>query len=279
MKTLREQGYRKAKIKIGTTSLAQDLKRIEAAQKVFDGAACLAVDAMNSYDLDRGLEAAKALSSFGLMWLEDVCDPLDFETQSAVTAVYANPIAAGEALFSVAEAKLLDRHGGPRDRDILFDPVHCHGLTGYLQLSALEAAAGRAVRLAPWRHLSLACRERAGPRRYRSQSTELPALRRSCRWRRRGRWADGANRCAGHRLRAESRSDRLVRTAVSVRPCGSRRRCRSLPGSCRGRRSRGGWRSRRSTRQGRRCAAPRRCRTRRRSGRSRDGPRPDGCSR
>jgi L-alanine-DL-glutamate epimerase-like enolase superfamily enzyme len=141
MKTLREQGYRKAKIKIGTTSLAQDLKRIEAAQKVFDGAACLAVDAMNSYDLGRGLEAAKALSSFGLMWLEDVCDPLDFETQSAVTAVYANPIAAGEPLFSVAEAKLLDRHGGlRRDRDILlFDPVHCYGLTGYLQIiSALE---------------------------------------------------------------------------------------------------------------------------------------------
>jgi D(-)-tartrate dehydratase len=141
MKTLREQGYRKAKIKIGTSSLAQDLKRIEAAQKVFDGAACLAVDAMNSYDLGHGLEAAKALSSFGLMWLEDVCDPLDFETQSAVTAVYANPIAAGEPLFSVAEAKLLDRHGGlRRDRDILlFDPVHCYGLTGYLQIiSALE---------------------------------------------------------------------------------------------------------------------------------------------
>jgi L-alanine-DL-glutamate epimerase-like enolase superfamily enzyme len=141
MKTLREQGYRKAKIKIGTNSLAQDLKRIEAAQEVFDGAACLAVDAMNSYDLGRGLEAAKALSSLGLMWLEDVCDPLDFEIQSAVTAVYPNPIAAGEPLFSVAEAKLLDRHGGlRRDRDILlFDPVHCYGLPGYLQIiSALE---------------------------------------------------------------------------------------------------------------------------------------------
>jgi L-alanine-DL-glutamate epimerase-like enolase superfamily enzyme len=70
------------------------------------------------------------------MWLEDVCDPLDFETQSAVTAVYEGPIASGEALFSVAEAKLLDRHGGlRRDRDILlFDPVHCYGLPGYLDI-------------------------------------------------------------------------------------------------------------------------------------------------
>jgi hypothetical protein len=35
-----------------------------------------------------------------------------------------------------AEANLLDRHGGlRRDRDILlFDPVHCYGLSGYLQI-------------------------------------------------------------------------------------------------------------------------------------------------
>jgi len=50
--------------------------------------------------------------------------------------------AAGEALFSDAEAKLLDRHGGlRRDRDVLvFDPVHCYGLPGYMRiLAALEA--------------------------------------------------------------------------------------------------------------------------------------------
>ncbi|HEX9522348.1 MAG TPA: enolase C-terminal domain-like protein [Reyranella sp.] len=141
MKALREQGYGKAKIKIGAAPLGHDLKRIETAQKTFDGAGCLAVDAMNAYDADHSLEAARALSPLGLMWWEDVCDPLDFETQSAVTAVYPNPIAAGEPLFSVAEAKLLDRHGGlRRNRDILlFDPVQCYGLPGYLQIiSALE---------------------------------------------------------------------------------------------------------------------------------------------
>jgi hypothetical protein len=59
-------------------------------------------------------------------WFEDICDPLDFETLAVATR-YAGPIAAGEALFSAAEAKLLDRHAClRRDRDILlFDPVHC----------------------------------------------------------------------------------------------------------------------------------------------------------
>ena len=36
----------------------------------------------------------------------------------------------------MAEAKLLDRHGGlRRERDILeFDPVHCYGVPGFLQI-------------------------------------------------------------------------------------------------------------------------------------------------
>ncbi len=142
MKKLRDLGYRKAKIKIGAAPLLQDLKRIETARKVFEGEGCLAVDSMNLYHAGQSLEAAKALAPLGLMWFEDIVrDPLDFDAQSAVTAVYPNPIAAGEPVFSVAEAKLLDRHGGlRRDRDILlFDPVHCYGLPGYLQIiGALE---------------------------------------------------------------------------------------------------------------------------------------------
>jgi len=128
MKQLRDLGHRKAKIKIGASSLTQDLKRIEAAHKVFDGAGCLAVDAMYAYGADQSLLAG-------------------------VAAGYAHPLAAGEALFSAAEAKLLDRHGGlRRDRDILvFDPVHCYGVPGYLQIiEALEARGW--ARSAFWPH-------------------------------------------------------------------------------------------------------------------------------
>ena len=99
------------------------------------------------------IAAAKALLPYELMWFEDICDPLDFETQSAVTGIYDEPIAAGEALFSAAEAKLLDRHGGlHRDRDILlFDPVHCYGLPGYLQIVEVMEARGW-KRSAFWPH-------------------------------------------------------------------------------------------------------------------------------
>ena len=85
--------------------------------------------------------------------LRELCDPLDFETLAAVSSSYPGAIAAGEALFSAAEAKLLDRHGGlRRDRDILlFDPVHCYGIPGYLQI--IEHLEGRGwPRTAFWPH-------------------------------------------------------------------------------------------------------------------------------
>ncbi len=90
---------------------------------------------MNAYDIDTGLAAAAALAPLDLWWFEEICDPLDFTTQASVAASYGGPI-AGEALFSFAEAKLLDQHGGlRRARDILvFDPVHCYGLPGYLKI-------------------------------------------------------------------------------------------------------------------------------------------------
>jgi len=103
---------------------------------VLGGSACLAVDAMNLYGLESGLQAASALAPRGLWWFEDICDPLDFDTQSAIADAYPGPIATGEALFSLAEARLLDRFGRlRRDRDVLvFDPVHCYGLPGYLRI-------------------------------------------------------------------------------------------------------------------------------------------------
>ena len=142
MMEFRDLGYTRAKIKIGAASMSEDLKRIDAAGRALGGADRLAVDAIYAYDHRSAPEAAAALAPRGLWWFEDICDPLDFETLAAAAAVYPKPIAAGEALFSAAEAKLLDRHGGlRRERDVLvFDPVHCYGIPGYLQIiTALEA--------------------------------------------------------------------------------------------------------------------------------------------
>lgn len=146
-------GFTHAKIKIGTATLDQDLRRVESSAACLPDSGHLAVDAMNVYDPETALSAATALSRFGLWWFEDICDPLDFVTHARVATHYKPPIAAGEALFSPAEAALLDRHAGlRRDRDVLlFDPVHCYGLPGYLQIIDTLTATGW-PRRAFWPH-------------------------------------------------------------------------------------------------------------------------------
>ncbi len=129
-------GFTHAKIKIGAADLSSDLRRIDVATRILGTDTRLAVDAMNVYTAESAPAVAAALGKRNLWWLEDPCDPLDFETQARVAELCSFPIAVGEALFSLAEVKLLNRYGGlHRDRDIfVFDPVHCYGLTSYLQI-------------------------------------------------------------------------------------------------------------------------------------------------
>ncbi len=146
------RGYTRAKIKIGAASLEQDLRRIEAVLELLP-ADRVAVDAMNAYGENESLHAAKTLAPYGLWWFEDICDPLDFKTHADVASIYPGRIAAGEALFSVSEAKLLHEYGGLRPgKDILlFDPVHCYGLTGYVRIIETLEALGW-PRAAFWPH-------------------------------------------------------------------------------------------------------------------------------
>jgi L-alanine-DL-glutamate epimerase-like enolase superfamily enzyme len=147
------QGYTLAKIKIGSAPLGPDLERVDAALKVVPAPDRLAVDAMNLYDVEAALRAASALAPYGLWWFEDVCAPLDFQAHTAVAAAYGGRLAAGEALFSADEAKLLDRYGGLQlQRDaLLFDPVHCYGLTGFFEIVDVLEARGW-PRSAFWPH-------------------------------------------------------------------------------------------------------------------------------
>jgi len=131
-----DQGYTHMKIKFGGSPLSEDLTRIEAVLSLLPRGEHLAVDAMNRYAPDGAIEAAKALLPYGLRWFEDMCDPLDFETHRQIAEIYALPLAVGETLFSVADARNLMRYGGLRpERDVLvFDPVHCYGLPEYLRI-------------------------------------------------------------------------------------------------------------------------------------------------
>ncbi|MNC85059.1 hypothetical protein D3C83_06340 [compost metagenome] len=100
------------------------------------------MDANGRFDLQTAVEYAKALEPYGLFWYEEAGDPLDFALQSKLGSHYAKPMATGENLFSMQDARNLIRYGGMRpDRDWLqFDCALSYGLVEYLRtLEMLEA--------------------------------------------------------------------------------------------------------------------------------------------
>jgi D(-)-tartrate dehydratase len=142
MKSYLDRGFTVVKMKIGGAPLDEDLRRIEAVLEVVGKGSALAVDANGRFDLPTALGYARALSKYGLFWYEEAGDPLDYELQAEVCRNYPGPMATGEDLFSVQDARNLLRYGGMRpDRDWLqFDCALSYGLVEYLRI--LDAVRG-----------------------------------------------------------------------------------------------------------------------------------------
>ncbi|WNV77681.1 mandelate racemase/muconate lactonizing enzyme family protein [Geodermatophilus sp. DSM 44513] len=145
MRRFLDQGYRVVKMKIGGADLPEDLQRIEAVLEVLDGdGSRLAVDVNGRFDLDTALRYGEAIEPYGLFWYEEVGDPLDYRLNAVLAERYRGPIATGENLFSLQDARNLIRYGGMRpDRDyVQVDPALSYGLTEYLRIQEMLAQHG-----------------------------------------------------------------------------------------------------------------------------------------
>jgi L-alanine-DL-glutamate epimerase-like enolase superfamily enzyme len=136
MQSYLDLGYNTVKIKIGGSSLENDLKRIEAVLSILGEGQSLAVDANGRFDIREAIRYAEALESYELFWYEEAGDPLDYLLNAALVQATERPIATGENIFSLIDATNLIRYGGLRpDTDYLqFDPVLGYGLVEYLRI-------------------------------------------------------------------------------------------------------------------------------------------------
>jgi D(-)-tartrate dehydratase len=139
-----ELGYSVVKMKIGGAPLEEDLRRIEAVLKILKNSDQLAVDSNGRFDLKTAVAYAQALAPYKLRWYEEPGDPLDYELQAALAAHYPGPMATGENLFSLQDARNLIRYAGLRpDRDVLqFDCALSYGLVEYLRILEMLKAYG-----------------------------------------------------------------------------------------------------------------------------------------
>ncbi|MFE8645549.1 mandelate racemase/muconate lactonizing enzyme family protein [Sphingomonas sp. NCPPB 2930] len=135
MESYLARGYSVVKMKIGGASLAEDCARIESVLKILGPGQQLAVDANGRFDLKTAIDYGRALAQYPLFWYEEAGDPLDYELQAKLGEVYQGPMATGENLFSMQDARNLIRHGGMhKDRDWLqFDCALSYGLVEYLR--------------------------------------------------------------------------------------------------------------------------------------------------
>ena len=135
MRSYIDRGYSVVKMKIGGDGLAEDQRRIEAVLSVLKDGQRLCVDANGRFDMSTAIDYAKALGQYNLFWYEEAGDPLDYELQSVLRSYYTNPMAPGENLFSMQDARNRIRYGGMRaDRDWLqFDCALSYGLVEYLR--------------------------------------------------------------------------------------------------------------------------------------------------
>jgi L-alanine-DL-glutamate epimerase-like enolase superfamily enzyme len=135
MRSYLDRGYSVVKMKIGGAALADDCRRIEAVLGMLAPGQRLCVDANGRFDLKTAIAYAKELSKYDLFWYEEAGDPLDYALQAELANHYDKPMATGENLFSMQDARNLVRYGGMRkDRDWLqFDCALSYGLVEYLR--------------------------------------------------------------------------------------------------------------------------------------------------
>jgi L-alanine-DL-glutamate epimerase-like enolase superfamily enzyme len=139
-----DEGYTTMKIKVGGASLKEDLARVEAAIGVVGGGRHLAVDANAGFSRTQCFDYAAALDPYGLRWLEEPTDPIDFATLAELTQQYNGAIGSGENLYSTQDVHNLVRFGAMRaDRDIIqIDVPQSYGIAQFARSVAMLESMG-----------------------------------------------------------------------------------------------------------------------------------------
>ena len=139
----KDEGYTVMKVKVGGAPLKDDLLRLDAAIEVMGSPNSIAVDANAAWQRESALTYTKALAPYGLRWLEEPTDPLDYALLSELCGFYEAPIATAENLFSTQDIRNLIQFGGLRsDRDIIqIDVPQSYGITQFSR--TLEMMADR----------------------------------------------------------------------------------------------------------------------------------------
>jgi L-alanine-DL-glutamate epimerase-like enolase superfamily enzyme len=137
-------GHTVFKIKVAGAPLAEDQRRIECALALLGPKRKLAVDCNCALDAGSAWSYLDKFAGYDLAWVEEPTDPLDYQLYAEICSATRLPIATGENVFSLPDARNLLRHAGLKsDRDLLqFDVSLCYGITELLGILDMAAQLG-----------------------------------------------------------------------------------------------------------------------------------------
>jgi L-fuconate dehydratase len=136
-----ELGYRALKLKVGSSDLEEDVRRVEAVRREVGPEINLMIDANQYWDVDGAIEAGRALAAYDPFWFEEPVHPDDLLGYKAVAeALMPMRIAGGEHCPNQVLFKNFIRLGALHV--VQPDAIRLGGLPEYLAVALMAAKAG-----------------------------------------------------------------------------------------------------------------------------------------
>jgi len=135
-----EEGFPAAKIKVGLTSLNDDIRRIEAALAIGGKERRIMVDANQAFNLNEAVRRGRVYQQMGCYWYEEPMPPYDHVAYAELARELDIPIATGENEYTkYAYADLIGRRGV----DIVQpDNRRSGGVSEWMEVAAIAAGFG-----------------------------------------------------------------------------------------------------------------------------------------
>ena len=134
----RAAGHRAIKMKAGRPRLSEDIERVRTLRKHLGDDFPLMVDANMRWSADQAIRAARALSDFNLVWLEEPVIPDDVVGHTRVVREGGIPVAAGENMHTLYEFQQMISAGGVTYPEP--DVCNCGGVTAFRKIAAVAEA-------------------------------------------------------------------------------------------------------------------------------------------
>jgi mandelate racemase len=131
-------GFRSVKLRLGHSTLEEDLAVTRAVRKRLPDAIALPVDYNQALTVAEAIRRGRALESEGIAWLEEPIRHDDYAGNAAIARALAVPVQIGEN-FNGPES-MVEALGAAACDYVMPDAARIGGVTGWIQAAGIAAA-------------------------------------------------------------------------------------------------------------------------------------------